>query len=1164
MSIVVHYQNHKTKAMLKISVEKFMFDTETTVRNRIAWALDTLPEYLWMNSSALDQKEERLYVVDALHVCQNDIDIVRVLTELEDKFSADQIIPLWAVYHYREYSFAIIDPNFYSKYKSIIDSIGEFQIDSVLQTIIQKNDAFRTLQQEVLKKLSFLEKIPEDPSVSEIHTDKTIFQIRFTCAYDSLEGVFDSLQTMKAIPFIFYNQYYKIHKEYIPPVNWSCIEDRIIAKYYHTESTAMNDADKYVDITIYKSVESNMFYIEMEKMEQYSDPVESLLRDFIQNISQLSIVDTNQSTVGGYFTTEILVDNYILADIFFTTTYVSDYITFNDNIRIVGRYGNRHIYFATSEKEAVIASITRRLATSDDPEYLLNTPFTRIKIIRGTNNDAIYKFKHFFSKLLHIYTINETELIKTYEKYGMEVKETEDTFKTTRRKPREQLPDAQKKIAFLKDLNQTVFTSRHVNKIYSRTCQKERQPKLIPSFGVDEYKQEQVLLFPKQDDAHIAPPQYYACDSNDYPFPGLVAFENDLGVAPCCFKKDQKNARLFKDYYFGDQGKKKETAYLKQSDKIAKKGEYAYFPTSTKIINHIGSFFQKLNISVIRRGVEYSPNSFLTCILEALNHSEFLSLPDHLKPQFLFEQRKQLYEFLALGRQEMYGESVNDIQNFLNGGQFLDPERVIRLVEAKYKCNILLFSKSEKYPMGELIVPRHLNGYYKYQQDHTLPSIFIYVHMGAERDVLQYPHCELICPLSENTKIQKTSQLDAIWSPNQKGYDLCWKIYDTLSTYYHQSRKIPEFPKQIAQRYQITRQWVDEFGKVRRIEINSKIIETSPLPPMNIPFLPDSSVSLLTINEIETFIQQYALQKITEYKIQGHVQYKEGWVDSYFSMRFYVQSPDQALVSLSTSPSIYRDFIGKHKLARCLTNWCIYLYSEFVASDSQNKTIQEFMRRFLIVRPNHQYKVDQLKSIFDKRISPTLFEGRQLICTSETLRNQLIYQLRLLLTRDKQKVIQFKNKKSLESYYLSEHDFTKYPHESIVYFDESSPVRLVKMLDNAHPIHKIYSTIPSGITEPFFFKNPHITQNRIALGQITSTLESAVNCGLYWKDYHRNTCPVSYPISSNEPFYLYTLSSDREVKKYQVNTSSNKIPDTSVIASISSTSQPVFTSLMFL
>ena len=97
-------------------------------------------------------------------------------------------------------------------------------------------------------------------------------------------------------------------------------------------------------------------------------------------------------------------------------------------------------------------------------------------------------------------------------------------------------------------------------------------------------------------------------------------------------------------------------------------------------------------------------------------------------------------EFAVYCKQEMYDYTTDEIINKINNNdEYFDPKLFIRILEIKYNCNIFIFTRNNK---GQLILPRHIKGYYKIKNKNK--SVFIYEHMGSDTDRAEYPQCEII------------------------------------------------------------------------------------------------------------------------------------------------------------------------------------------------------------------------------------------------------------------------------------------------------------------------------------------------------------------------------------------------------------------------------------
>lgn len=1095
-------------------IEVFFLDTNTTVLNRIAWALNTLPEYIWIDTDHKTRLStdirERVYIIDLWKACQQkDVGIYSLLSKYSDNFKVDDIITLWAYYHISDFNALKLDPNFNEAYPFVKDIYNPSRQLTELQ---KKKSTFHTAQNVLVQKFRFIKSIAPDPQidVSNIITDKVVRQLSFDTDKNDLSSVFNDLKTTPTIPLITHNNYYKIYENYIPQASWLSSEDKIMCKYVISN-------DDVVSISIY--LRNNKIIAEMQQIKEAD--TDEILKSLFTNIVNPEFTD---NTIGGYFMTDYMIDNNLFGDIILSGDYFHEFICFNDNVRHAGKYGSRIMYFTlpySSSKQALVATMTRKIITKENERYNRNTPYVSIKIIRATDNAVIDIFRLFFIRLLNFYKLNESNLAKSYASFGA-IDSAVPVRKGPGRKPKEQLPEPYKKISFFKELVPTIFVSQNPEEIYSRRCQKKIT--LISEDEKTEYenKNMQVLTFPKEQDEHISVPQQYVCLDPTYPYPGLIKFNNVLGVAPCCFKVDQRGKPIFTKYYSNvESEKKQQNVYIKQSDKIIKLNDFGYFP-SGRIVNHISELFERINVKVIRQGINYSVNSFLECILYALNIENYSQKNEQEQTILLTTYRNKFKQHIHLGLQEGI-----PLTHFDKMDTFIDPEYSIRIAEFIFNCNILLFYKTLKYPNGQIIVPQHKNGYCKFVRDDTKPSVFIFVHLGAETDLLTHPHCELIIPLTPEMEVQlkKNKQLENIksyWVKKDIGYEFCWRIYDTLSTYYYKNKKIKDCPPNLPELFNIESQYIDSSGKVRRLKLkNGPIVDTSPLPPFNVPLLTNlDQPTRLNKSDIIRWMKDLKLNLPTEYTIHNNIYYMQGWYNSIFYLRFYT---DQIPLN---QISQYKSFFQQSKFARCVLNWTLYQFSKTITENTSltEEYVRKFVQQFIQSGKNVAYS---LTDSFKNCPKNVILDSPEL----NTIRENIIYQILLLSKRDKTKLLNYKNKTTLDSYYMSEYDFDIHEKEYIVYFTETTPVRLTKMVDFAYPVHTLHTHLPTHTTSTFFYKHPTITRNKIVLSQISKTAEDAFGKAVQWND---NGILESTQIREQIPYYLYCVSKSNTTELYQV------------------------------
>ncbi len=1102
-------------------VERYFLDTHPTLTQRIAVVLHTLPEFLYVYWDTTP-----IRVVDLWRECRQQNDLMVVMTTFP-MFDEKDRLQLWVLEHTDLFQFLRVDPVFTNRFGQVFEEV-DMDTERVRRHLSERRAALATSEKRIRDAFKYYHNIPSYP-ITELKTENMLQRIRFTSPKDGLDSVFNDLHTTPNIPILMYKEFYKLQRDFIPSVNWQPVEHKIVAKYQLPDQT-------FSHIEVF--IQNSEFVVEMER--QTLVDTRDILTALLGSVRDHTIVDVSLNHVGGYFASTLEVDNRVLEDVLMTYPFLPDWLCVNDNTQNVGKYGNRILYFQHPEtKEHVQCSIVRRVAV-DDSLYPQNTPYIKFKILRSPNNDVIDMFQTLVSKVLRIYADNAKTIQQEYTRYI--AWESPPPPKPRGRKPKHFLPQPQKKHVFMKDLHPAIFQSTVESEMYTRKCQSNKQPVLMSEEEAKQFDKERWLTFPKESDSTIAPTQYYVCLDDEYKYPGLIQFGNALGVAPCCFKREQTGKKIYKKYYENvDLPAAQQPVYFKTSDKILLGNEYGFFPSKGKITNDIGSFFEKMRLPqrILRRGVDTGSNSFLHCVLDALQIPTFIHLTPEQKQVYLRRERRKLVEFLVLGKQEMYDMTLTEMESYLQSDDWLSPEKTIRIVETVYNCNILLFDRTDSF--GKIHVPRHSHGYCQFQRDDTQPSIFIYVHMGAETDYLAHPHCELILSLSEEEletlrRYPDTLSTRPFWREDDPGYGFCWEVYDVMSTYVYRDKLFQTVPRTLGRALHLRRQYVDPHGKVRRLELSlfgkHLIVETTPLPPFHVPLMDAAEQpTLLPLTTIVQLMNLFQLRSPTQYDIERRAQYLEGWLSNWCQLRMYVDSPAQFIYPRQPV-SLYTLYHTNHQLARVLTNWYIYLFSKFLHLHALDKVTDNLLQRFhrdhITLIPDYTYSKEWLSDTF--RTPNRLLQGDRLICTSEEMVERLAYQLRLIAERNWTRVRDFHLKRNLENFYMSSSDFTTHPNELIL---TQKDMRLTEHLRRPHS-HTLHSTPLLESDTPYFLQHPLLTHNKIVLAHPFTTLEQAVQNTKHWLEDGVHEPHKKHQYDPTFPYHLYTLSNQDKVELYQV------------------------------
>jgi hypothetical protein len=356
----------------------------------------------------------------------------------------------------------------------------------------------------------------------------------------------------------------------------------------------------------------------------------------------------------------------------------------------------------------------------------------------------------------------------------------------------------------------------------------------------------------------------------------------------------------------------------------------------------------------------------------------------------------------------MYDSSIDEIKEYLKDFKKpLRPELFIRLIEHIYSCKVYVIDKKLE---NLIMVPRHVGGLCDFKYKSSIPIILIYTHMGAESDALTYPHHELIVYGKEYT---------SIWPDYNSNIRRIERMYSSLSQYQYLSYKIPLFPSTLQNELNVVAQKLDLYGKTRYLicSYNNEqfILSTSPLPPFNVPHvehLPSQSENIVSIR---TF-----LQEVCEYKGDETQQFM--FKDLFFCRYYFNQQYEYS----------FTNFINNEKLSRYLTNVTTYLFSHYIAQnkliDIKQNDIIKWVTDTFMLDESYVYDVSSMTNSFDKL---AFTEEGKLICNSKELVWRLLYQLRILIERNRRNVAEFKDKHELDSYYTSEFDF-KLPNNTVI------------------------------------------------------------------------------------------------------------------------------------
>lgn len=524
-------------------------------------------------------------------------------------------------------------------------------------------------------------------------------------------------------------------------------------------------------------------------------------------------------------------------------------------------------------------------------------------------------------------------------------------------------------------------------------------------------------------------------------------------------------------------------------------------------------------------------NSFLNCVMEALDDkTNILSIEDEDEREAYLIQQRKLFateSLVSLCRQEMYDKTPKEIIKILKDPDvYLDPKLFVHLLEKYFECNIFIFT-------DEMVLPRHLQAYYRYVNEN--PCIYIFEHTGSESDKSKgnYPQCELI--VRYNTK--KDEEVKYLFSYDEA--ERIRNIYNKLNKSYVLNKEIKELVFPIPETVSIISQKIDSYGKTRQLNISFNdtniSILTTPIQPLQVK---ETSKQVYYVSNVETvmkFVKKIGIENVSQYISDGVVKEIHGIIGNVNIAIPVVKSKPIENMSLSDGNSEYLDgnkqdsLLSKYnfnkKLARYIVEYTIWLYSNYLHDNKIDKitipNIVKFSKKKFIIDPSHPY--GHVTKTFSKD-SPILKNGKIVVPNEETIK-RLIYTLRLNIQRNAYAVKKYYKKKYIQNYYLDITDFT-YNSNEILLFGEDSVENLIKENNQTYILS---STIQIGKTEPYFFKN-NLVDDKVYLAQNADSLEKAVYISKKWKKDGYNVGTYSKK-SKQTSFVLYSFVDENNIRK---------------------------------
>jgi hypothetical protein len=310
-------------------------------------------------------------------------------------------------------------------------------------------------------------------------------------------------------------------------------------------------------------------------------------------------------------------------------------------------------------------------------------------------------------------------------------------------------------------------------------------------------------------------------------------------------------------------------------------------------------------------------------------------------------------------------------------------------------------------------------------------------------------------------------------------------------------------------------QFIDSSGKLRAVNLDSGItIMTSPLPPLAIPI--SDKIYDTTLDTAISFVKKYDMQ--IDYQDGNQEDGIQGlWLEpttTNILNLVYCYIPieiTEAMKDVDFAPINYSDPIRtpqssqlqklrhNRKVAQILQQYTLFLYSY---SHPEELTEDNF-----IIDGDYKY------SLKDKRlnIDNPIFRDGLLIVPNETVRDRLLYYLKVQILNNLDYILTFRGKNTIDGYYQDIVDFRKNDDQNI-FISKDAIKKYAQSIALRRP-NIVCKKFMSTNREPYYY---NIEEEGIHLIQNTKDLLVAITVGDKWR---RDTINLGYDANIAENVY---------------------------------------------
>ena len=1106
--------------MVKINNKEFKIydlDNLDTIKSRISTELNTLPEYLLnFNFSIEDIKNKsNINVQDLLEILRNTSYFSEFYKQYKNYVEDVNVSKLIE-------TFILFNKNFNNKdikdylvllIKNDIEKVFKENIPDIEEILRNKKENLKVITRKIdvnIKNSKNNTKILEEFESVKLNSNYTDFELethKFNLILDmkniSILDIFNSIRLSEDIPFAYCNNFYKILKTINTEEEWSYdLEDILILKFKLSEK---NNNIIYEDILINIENKKVLIYVVYDIKKSNiieSKFIEKIVDCFdIENIKIEKIEDRKIS--GPYYITNQHFNNYIMSDLILNNELFSTFLSTNESKNATRK--KFFLYLNTFKTGLISASITykdiekidfkKQLKNKDKNLFKIGTSLIRVQV-RSNDLNNIKQFQRIFSKFISLYNQKYKEIENYYKMFFKDFNKVDKKIQIKEKKEK------------LTDIVPELFLKK-----YSRSC--TTAPTIVSDEEYEtKYKKYKKMIFPKESDISTEQRNYICIPKKDSKknqiYPGLqknkLSNKDKFPFVPCCYVKDQSTnaGSNYRKYFFNEEKVKKNIIQqdLLVTNKFAPLNGFAKLPENTlKLFNNLD--YDK-DYEYIRLGVHKNCNSLINCILNVFGDEDIKNLNSDKDALFAYmytlREKMATDEYANLCKQELYDYSIEEIKSEIkNNNIYFDPKKYIRILEYMFNCNIYIFSRLEK-DNDKLIVPRHIQTYYKNQNDNK--CVFIYEHLGSESDKAKIPQCEIICKWNKNLK----DGFKYSFENNEEISVGILKIFNKLNESYSLNSK--NVISNFSFKSEIVGQKLDSYGKCRSItlifnNIFVNVIFSKPIQPLHVK--QNNIINKIDIKNCIKFCAYNNITILSQNIIKNKCVQINGKLGNIY-ISIIVKDTDILNSVPINKNNLYNNskennselqkFIRNRKLSIYISEYIFWFFSKFISEKqikSVDDTIFEFYKNYILLDKNFKYDVDKVLKKFDTQ-NNGIIKNNKIVFNSEELIKRVIYVLKLEFLHNKENILNYKNLIYMKNYYSEPNDFDTNNNQVILQGSDSSKKWLIQKNKKENILE---NKINLEINYSYFMKNDIIGKD-IKMLKNTDNINKAINISNTW------------------------------------------------------------------